>query len=71
MNMAKKIITFKLAIACKTTVIPTSVTRIGDGVFDWWESSQTINCQAPSRPSGWWSNWNSNCNATINWNVSM
>lgn len=51
--------------------IPTSVKSIGKEAFARWESSQTINCQAPRRLSGWDSEWNLFCNATINWNVNM
>ena len=51
--------------------IPIKVTDMGGSVFNGWKSSQTINCQAPSKPSGWNSNWKYGCEATINWNVNM
>ena len=51
--------------------IPTSVTSMGEDVFYYWKSSQTINCQAPSKPSGWDYGWKSYCNAKITWNVNM
>ena len=51
--------------------IPTSVTSMGEDVFAYWKSSQTINCQAPGKPSGWDYGWNSYCDATITWKVNM
>ena len=49
--------------------IPKSVSKMGTQVFYKWTSSQTINIQGySSTPSGWESNWNDNCSATINWN---
>ena len=48
--------------------IPKSVSNIGGQVFYKWTSSQTINIQGyTSEPSGWSTNWNGGCSATINW----
>ena len=52
--------------------IPVSVTNMKYCVFVGWTSSQTINCQAKSKPSGWDYNWKGyNCNAKEKWGVSM
>ncbi len=48
--------------------IPSSVTSIEMFAFTGWISSQTINIQGyTNRPSGWHSDWNNACSATINW----
>ena len=47
--------------------IPNSVTSIGGYVFSGWTSSQTIYCQATSKPSGWNSDWAYGCSAKIVW----
>lgn len=52
------------------TDIPNTVTTIGKYAFGDWTSSQTINCQATSKPSGWSDYWYTG-SPTINWNVSM
>ena len=52
--------------------IPVSVTNMGYGVFLEWTSSQTINCQAKSKPSGWDNNWKGyGSEAKEKWGVSM
>ena len=37
--------------------IPSSVTRVGSSLFSGCASLKTINCKAPSQPSGWSSSW--------------
>ena len=54
-----------------SVTIPDSVTSIDENAFYGWTSSQTIYCQATSKPSGWhvrWAEWN--CNATIVWGAT-
>ena len=49
--------------------IPNSVTSIGQDIFLGCSSLKTINIKGhSSAPSGWGSNWNYGCSATINWN---
>ena len=38
-------------------VIPNSVINMGSRVFAYWDSTQTINCEAPSKPEGWSDLW--------------
>ena len=47
--------------------IPDSVTSIDQNAFYGWTSSQTIYCQATSKPSGWNSDWAYSCRAKIVW----
>ena len=47
--------------------IPDSVTSIDQCAFYGWTSSQTIYCQATSKPGGWHWNWVSGCRAIIVW----
>lgn len=59
---------FEYCTNLSSITIPSSVSSMGNGVFYGWTSSQTINIQGyTSAPSGWDSNWNSGCSATINW----
>lgn len=63
---------FKGCTGMKSIVIPTTITDIiifsyGNSPFENWISEQTIYCEAESKPSGWDSNWNKNCNANIVW----
>lgn len=59
---------FCLCDSLATVTIPDSVTRIGSYAFSYWTSAQTINIETyTSAPSGWDTNWNYNCSATINW----
>ena len=52
-----------------TITIPSSVINMENGVFTNCTSLKTINVQGhSSAPSGWDSNWNYGCSATINWN---
>ena len=53
-----------------SVTIPDSVTSIGGYVFRGWTSSQTIYCQATSKPSGWNSDWAYWCLATIVWGAT-
>ena len=65
---------FSYCINLTSINIPSSVTNIGTYAFNQWTSAQTINCQVNSVPAGWigtYSRWNSGCNATIKWGVSM
>ena len=51
----------------KSVTIPDSVTSIDQNAFYGWTSSQTIYCQATSKPSGWNSDWAYGCSAKIVW----
>jgi type II secretory pathway pseudopilin PulG len=60
---------FRGATNLSSITIQNGVINIGIWAFCYWTSSQTINIQGySSAPSGWDSNWNSGCSATINWN---
>lgn len=46
--------------ACTSLInifIPEGVTKVGYGVFKGWTRSQTINCEAKSRPDAWDEDW--------------
>jgi len=48
--------------------IPSGVTSIEHYAFAGWTNAQTINIESrSSAPSGWYSNWNSDCDANIVW----
>ncbi len=61
--------TFRGCSNLSSITIPNNVIRIDDYAFWGWTSSQTVNIQGySSAPSGWSTNWNTQCSATINWN---
>ncbi len=59
----------------KSVDIPDSVKTMGSGAFGNLIYSQTINCEASERPTGWDEKWNKNVDgagrAIIRWNVTM
>lgn len=60
---------FDSCTSLSSIIIPNSVTSIRGNAFYDWTSSQTINIKGYSiAPSGWDSDWNNGCSATINWN---
>ena len=61
---------FSWCTGLTSVTIPDSVTSIDEGVFGGWTSSQTIYCQATSKPSGWNSDWAYWCLATIVWGAT-
>lgn len=48
-------------------VIPNSVIDMGANVFEECGNLTTINCEAPSKPSGWNNYWNEGCEAQVVW----
>lgn len=50
-------------------LIPKSVETINSNAF-FSTIEKTINCQAISKPSGWFDDWYGNTNTTINWNTN-
>lgn len=59
---------FEGCTSIQTIVIPDSVTGMGSGVFSGWKPSQTIIMKGKSQPmSDWASDWDKDCQATIQW----
>ena len=47
--------------------LPISVETIGAYAFYGCTYLANINCEISAKPNGWNSQWNNNCQATINW----
>lgn len=48
-------------------IIPSNVSTMDGGIFQMCSGIKTIKCRQISKPSGWSNNWNSYCNATVEW----
>lgn len=66
---------FRGCTGLTSIIIPNSVKKItetlwgygGGGIFNNCINLTDIYCEAPSKPDGWDSDWNSGCNATVHW----
>jgi len=59
--------TFAYCTRLTSLTIPDSVTSIGYWAFCDCTNLTDIYCEASSKPSGWESSWDFNCDATVHW----
>lgn len=51
--------------ALESVLIPKFVTQIGEGVFEYCSSLETIYCVAEENPDGWSDDWLGDCEAEV------